>query len=93
MRCAAHLDGDHCVLDGEKTWISNGGIADMYVVFARSAEDVGGLGVGSEQPVERLYRDIRALRIYAGATEVQQLIIARAVEGNQAVKRPAEAGR
>jgi acyl-CoA dehydrogenase len=28
-------------------------------------------------PVERLYRDIRALRIYEGASEVQQLIIAR----------------
>ena len=37
----------------------------------------GGLGVVSGQPVERLYRDIRALRIYEGATEVQQLIIAR----------------
>jgi acyl-CoA dehydrogenase len=39
----------------------------------------GGLGVVSEQPVERLYREIRALRIYEGATEVQQLIIAREV--------------
>jgi alkylation response protein AidB-like acyl-CoA dehydrogenase len=37
----------------------------------------GGLGVVSGQAVERLYRDIRALRIYEGATEVQQLIIAR----------------
>ena len=37
----------------------------------------GGMGVVSEQPVERLYREIRALRIYEGATEVQQLIIAR----------------
>ena len=37
----------------------------------------GGLGVTSNQPVERLYREIRALRIYEGATEVQQLIIAR----------------
>jgi alkylation response protein AidB-like acyl-CoA dehydrogenase len=37
----------------------------------------GGLGVTSEMPVERLYREIRALRIYEGATEVQQLIIAR----------------
>jgi acyl-CoA dehydrogenase len=37
----------------------------------------GGLGVVSEHPVERLYREIRALRIYEGATEVQQLIIAR----------------
>jgi len=37
----------------------------------------GGLGVVSGQPVETLYRDIRALRIYEGASEVQQLIIAR----------------
>lgn len=37
----------------------------------------GGQGVVSEMPVERLYREIRALRIYEGATEVQQLIIAR----------------
>ena len=36
MTCSARRDGDHYVLDGEKTWISNGGIADVYVVFARS---------------------------------------------------------
>ena len=37
----------------------------------------GGLGVVSDHPVERLYREIRSLRIYEGATEVQQLIIGR----------------
>jgi acyl-CoA dehydrogenase len=37
----------------------------------------GGLGVTAGHPVERLYREIRALRIYEGASEVQQLIIAR----------------
>src|SRR5207253_4817044 len=37
----------------------------------------GGEGVRSGEVVERLYRDIRALRIYEGASEVQQLIIAR----------------
>jgi len=36
IACAARVEGDHAVLDGEKTWISNGGIADFYVVFARS---------------------------------------------------------
>ena len=41
MACAARLDGDHYVLDGEKTWISNGGIADLYVVFARTGEAPG----------------------------------------------------
>ncbi len=37
----------------------------------------GGLGVSRGQVVERLYRDIRALRIYEGATEVQRLIVGR----------------
>ena len=37
----------------------------------------GGLGVTHGVAVESLYREIRALRIYEGATEVQQLIIAR----------------
>ena len=37
----------------------------------------GGLGVTSGHPVERLYREVRALRIYEGASEVQQVIIAR----------------
>ena len=41
MACAAHIDGDHAVLNGEKTWISNGGIADFYVVFVRSGEAPG----------------------------------------------------
>ncbi|HRN75935.1 acyl-CoA dehydrogenase family protein [Ottowia sp.] len=39
----------------------------------------GGLGVKVGSKVESLYRDIRALRIYEGATEVQQLIIGKAV--------------
>ena len=37
----------------------------------------GGAGVSKGQIVESLYREIRALRIYEGASEVQQLIIAR----------------
>ncbi len=38
MKTTARRDGDHWILDGEKTWISNGGIADFYVVFARQVE-------------------------------------------------------
>ena len=45
MRCAAHRDGGDYVLDGEKTWISNGGIADFYVVFARTGEAPGARGI------------------------------------------------
>ena len=39
----------------------------------------GARGVQTGSVVERLYRDIRALRIYEGATEVQRLIVARGV--------------
>jgi acyl-CoA dehydrogenase len=51
MACAAaHVagpDGGHYVLDGEKTWISNGGIADFYVVFARTGEQPGARGISA----------------------------------------------
>jgi acyl-CoA dehydrogenase len=43
----ARRDGDGYVLDGEKTWISNGGIADMYVVFARTGEAPGARGLSA----------------------------------------------
>ena len=39
----ARRDGDAWVLDGEKTYISNGGIADVYVVFARTGEGSQGI--------------------------------------------------
>ncbi len=44
---AAREDGDFYVLDGEKTWISNGGIADMYTVFARTGEAPGAKGISA----------------------------------------------
>jgi acyl-CoA dehydrogenase len=44
---AARRDGDHYLLDGEKTWISNGGIADLYVVFARTGEAPGAPGLSA----------------------------------------------
>ncbi len=47
MACAARIEGDYAVLDGEKTWISNGGIADFYVVFARSGEAPGSRGISA----------------------------------------------
>jgi alkylation response protein AidB-like acyl-CoA dehydrogenase len=37
LACRAHREGETYVLEGEKTWISNGGIADFYCVFARTA--------------------------------------------------------
>ena len=45
MSTRAELQGDHYVLDGQKTWISNGGIADFYCVFARTGEAPGASGI------------------------------------------------
>ena len=47
LQCEARPDGDAYVLNGEKTWISNGGIADFYVVFARTGEAEGSRGISA----------------------------------------------
>jgi acyl-CoA dehydrogenase len=47
MQCSARTEGDVAVLNGRKTWISNGGIADFYVVFARSGEAPGARGISA----------------------------------------------
>jgi acyl-CoA dehydrogenase len=47
-------------------------------VIDKAVQMFGGLGVTRGVPVERLYREIRALRIYEGASEVQKVVIARA---------------
>lgn len=44
---SARRDGDAYILDGEKCWISNGGIADLYVVFARTGEAPGARGLSA----------------------------------------------
>ena len=47
MACSARREGDHYILDGEKTWISNGGIADVYTLFARTGEAPGARGISA----------------------------------------------
>lgn len=47
------------------------------VVIDEAVQLFGGLGVASGQVVEELLREIRPLRIYEGASELQKLIIAR----------------
>jgi acyl-CoA dehydrogenase len=47
LACAARAEGEYFVIEGEKTWISNGGIADFYVVFARTGEAPGSRGVSA----------------------------------------------
>ena len=47
MATSAEHSGDEYVLNGEKTWISNGGIADFYCVFARTGEEAGARGLSA----------------------------------------------
>ncbi|MBZ9870070.1 acyl-CoA dehydrogenase family protein [Mesorhizobium sp. BR1-1-9] len=47
MEMTATRDGGGYILSGEKTWISNGGIADLYVVFARTGEAPGAKGLSA----------------------------------------------
>jgi acyl-CoA dehydrogenase len=58
-------------------------MAKMYAteaaqgVIDKAVQLFGGLGVTKGVKVEELYREIRALRIYEGATEVQKIVVAR----------------
>jgi acyl-CoA dehydrogenase len=64
-------------------------------VVDRAVQLHGGLGVMKGSKVEALYRDVRALRIYEGATEVQKVIVAKAIlreHGARAGKRKAGNG-
>ena len=47
IEAAARRDGNSYVLSGEKTWISNGGIADLYCVFVRTGEASGARGISA----------------------------------------------
>lgn len=62
-------------------------------VIDRAVQLFGGLGVTKGVKVEELYREIRALRIYEGATEVQKIVIAREALKNHAAKPAPAAGR
>jgi len=48
-------------------------------IVDRAVQIHGGRGVERGSVVERLYREVRALRIYEGTSEIQRLVIARAV--------------
>jgi acyl-CoA dehydrogenase len=72
-------------------------IAKMYAteiaqhVIDRAVQLHGGDGVRVGSKVEQLYREIRALRIYEGATEVQKVIVAREMlRSRQALAKAAE---
>jgi acyl-CoA dehydrogenase len=78
---------DHAV-DGAREGASEVAMAKMYATEAaqriidRAVQLHGGLGVALGSVVERLYREIRPLRIYEGTTEIQKLLIGSALVKN-----------
>lgn len=68
----ARREGEHFVLDGIKTWISNGGIANHYVVFVRTGEHgtrgLSALLVDAETPGLKVAERIRVIAPYPLAT-------------------------
>ncbi|MCS4510520.1 acyl-CoA dehydrogenase family protein [Xylophilus ampelinus] len=74
MACAAREEGGDYVLDGEKTWISNGGIADFYVVFARTGEAPGTTGQGVP------FRDTRGIGAFIVDADTPGFEIAERIE-------------
>ena len=64
----ARREGDGWVLEGTKTWISNGGIADQYVVFARSEEGLSGFVVEAATPGLRVKEQIQTIAPHPLAT-------------------------
>jgi len=73
MACSARDDGDAWVLDGEKTWISNGGIADFYCVFARSGEAPG-------KGTEAVAKGTRGISAFVVPADTPGLSIAERIE-------------
>jgi acyl-CoA dehydrogenase len=61
-----------------------------HQVIDRAVQIFGGLGVSKVSKVEELYREIRALRIYEGASEVQKLVIARQLLADWAAQNDTE---
>jgi glutaryl-CoA dehydrogenase len=50
MQTRAKQDGDHWILNGEKTWITNGSVADVAIVWARAEEGIRGFLVEKGTP-------------------------------------------
>jgi len=83
---------------GAKSITEEAAIAKMFATEAaqkiidRAVQIHGGLGVTRGVPVERLYREIRALRIYEGTTEIQRVVISSRMLARERERAPERGG-
>jgi hypothetical protein len=86
MATTATKDGDDYVLNGTKTWISNGGLADQYVVFARTGEapglssngriqSCGGIPNIRRSACDRIQRPAHAAQVFHHLTDADHVRI------------------
>ena len=86
MRTTAKRDGDDWVLNGTKMWITNGGIADVAVVWAKTDDGVRGFVVPDRhEGLQRLRHPPQALA--AGVGHVRALARGRAAAGRRGAAR------
>ena len=86
-RAAAELDGGRERVTLESAMAKAFATEAAQRIVDDAVQLLGGRGVLADHPVDRLYRSVRALRIYEGTTEIQQLIIARHLlrDGTEAI--------
>ncbi len=102
--CVAELDAARLLVyraarlrdDGAASITQEAAIAKMFATEAaqriidRCLQIHGGMGVVRGVAVERLYREVRALRIYEGTTEIQKVVIATRLLAAERARRPVE---
>jgi acyl-CoA dehydrogenase len=86
-RAAWTKDGGAARVTREAAMAKMNATESAQTVIDRAVQLFGGNGVRKGFKVEELYREIRALRIYEGATEVQKVVIARQALANRAAER------
>jgi glutaryl-CoA dehydrogenase len=73
MRTTAKRDGDHYILEGRKMWITNGGIADVAIIWARTTEGIRGFLVEKNTPGFSAHPIARKFSMRASVTSALNL--------------------
>jgi len=74
--------------DADKPCLKEASMAKLFAsemaesVCSQAIQVYGGYGYLSDYPVERIYRDVRACQIYEGTSDVQRMVISRAISGD-----------